>query len=413
MADPTIRPANVAVLLKLQTADGSPATPDPTVDALPVEAGSVTYNSPWTQEQSNEATGSLVSGAPLVIGQAARIGFRSRIKGAGAGVAYSSTVKPPLHRALQACGMRGQFTPAITTQVATAGSATTATLGASFPATAMALVGMALAITAGTGAGATPAVTGYTAGREATFADAFSPPLDPTSSFALPANWTYASTSPSDQASRLTDQPGATIWIYEDGTLYKFTDCRGVPTFDGASARPGFAAFAFTGIYAGRSDAAIPVNLTVAGHSAPVLVQGAAAGASLAVGVNRKPLAISRWSLEPGSDLEVPDDPNTPFGFAGGQIVDRTPLLKLDPLATLVANRDTISDIGNGTTMPAVLRHGSIAGNRWSLVAPLAQPVAADPGTRGKLRSEDMSLQLRSGGRDAVARDTDRILCFY
>ena len=88
--DQTIRPANVAVLLKLETTSGTDASPDPTVDAIPVESDSVTYNSPWTQEQSNEATGSLVTGAPMIIGQAATIGFRSRIKGAGVGGANGS-----------------------------------------------------------------------------------------------------------------------------------------------------------------------------------------------------------------------------------------------------------------------------------------------------------------------------------
>jgi hypothetical protein len=408
--DQTIRPANVAVLVKLQTAEGTPATPDPTLDAIPVEADSVTYPSPWTTEQSNEATGSLVAGSPLIIGQAATISFRSRIKGAGAGATYSSTVKPPLHQALQMCGWKGQFQAAIAAALATAGGASSVTLPAGFPGTARALLGMMLLIGAGTGAGNAPAVIEYTAGRVATLSESFTPVLDTTTSVSIAPNWTYASTSPSDAAARLTDQPAATIWIYEDGVLLKFIDCRGVLTLDGRTARPGFGAFSVTGIYAGKEDAAMPTNLVVANHMAPVLVQGSSL--SPAVSMNRKNLAISTWSLDAGSQLEVPDDPNTPYGFAGGQIVDRTPMLTMDPLATIVANRNTISDIGNGVTMPAVLRHGSQAGNRWALVVPLGQPVRADPGTRGKLRSEDTGLQCRSLGRDAVGRDTDRVLVF-
>lgn len=410
MADPTIRPANVAVLLKLETTEAVDASPAAAIDAIPVEADSVTYNTPWTTEASNEATGSLVSGAPLIIGQAAKIGFRSRIKGAGAGVTYSSSVKPPLHAAMQACGWRGQFTAAVATALATAGSTTSATLASGFPATAMALVGMMLTITAGTGVGATPLVMGYTAGRLATLADLFGTALDTTSSIALPANWTYASTSPSDATARLTDQPSATIYIYEDGRLLKFVGCRGTMALDGKSARPGYDTFDFSGIYAGAVDAAIPSGLVVANHSAPVLAQGGAASSALIV--NRKPLPVSTWSLDPGSQLEVPDDPNTTFGFGAGQIVDRTPVLKIDPLMALISNRDTVTDIGNGTTMPVALRHGSLSGNRWSLLAPLAQPTEAAPGTRGKLKSEDISFQLRSLGRDAVTRDTDRVLCF-
>ena len=97
-----------------------------------------------------------------------------------------------------------------------------------------------------------------------------------------------------------------------------------------------------------------------------------------------------------------------------GQIVDRKSMLKVDPLATLVANRNTIADIGNGVTMPAVFRHGTQSGNRWALVVPLAQPAEVADGMRGKLRSEDLTLQCRKlDGKDAVSRDTDRVLVFY
>jgi hypothetical protein len=242
-------------------------------------------------------------------------------------------------------------------------------------------------------------------------ADTFGTALDATSSCAIPANWTYARTSPSDAAARATDQPSATIYVYRDGTLRKFVACRGIAALDGKTARPGYSTFTFTGIYAGKVDATLPTNIVIAGHTAPVLVQGTAV--SPAVGVNRKPLTISTWSLDAGTQIENIDDPNTPYGFGAGQIVDRKAVLKVDPLATLVANRDTISDIGNGVTMPAVLRHGSQTGNRWALVMPQAQPVTADPGTRGKLESEDTTLQVRTVGRDAVTRDTDGILVFF
>lgn len=410
MLEPTIRTMNTAVLIKLQTAEGVPAVPDPTVDAIPIEADGNQYNNPWTMEASNEATGSYVGGSPLIIGQPATFTFRSRIKGVGAGLAYSSTVKPPLHAAFQMAGWRGQFTPAIAAAAASAGSATTVTLGGSFPATARALLGMTLLIGAGTGATGAPSIIEYSAGRVANLGETFNPPLDATSSISLPATWSYAGTSPSDATARAADQPCATIYFYEDGVLRMWTDCRAAIAMDGRSARPGFATFSVTGVYAGKVDAPIPANIVVPGHAAPMLVQGA--GLSPAVAVNRKPLAVSTWSLDAGTALENPDDPNTVQGFAGGQIVDRTPMLKIDPLATLVANRDTVADIGNGVTMSAVFRHGSVAGNRWALVVPLAQPVEATPGARGKLRSEDVTLQARSLGRDAYGRDTDRVITF-
>jgi hypothetical protein len=410
MADPTIRGMNVAVTLKLETVEGVDAGPDPTLDAIPVEADSITTSNPWTNEDSNEATGSLVAGAPLIIGQAATFSFKSRVKGAGAGVVYSATVKPPLHQAFQSCGWRGQFTAAIAAALVTAGGAGSVTLPASFPSTTRALLGMMLLIGAGTGAGAAPAVIEYASTRVATLSETFTPPLDATTSVSLPANWTYAGTTPIDGASRLTDQPSATVYIYIDGTLRKFVGCRGVLGLDGKTARPGYATFNMTGIYAGKVDAAMPTTLVIAGHSAPVLVQGS--GKSPAVSMNSKPLTISTWSLDAGTQIEVPDDPNTPYGFGTGQIVDRRAMVKVDPLATLVANRDTVTDIGNGVTMPLAFRHGSQAGNRWTLVVPKAQPVSNDNGMRGKLMSEDVGLQCLTLGRDAFTRDTDRVIVF-
>lgn len=407
----TIRPTNVAVTLKLEGVEAVDANPDPSIDALPIEADSVTYGTPFMMEDANEATGSYVAGAPLIIGQSVPISFKSRVKGAGAGVAYSATVKPPLHQALQSCGWRGLFTAAIAAAAATAGSATSLTLPAAFPSVSRAVLGMMLMLTAGAGAGAQAAVIDYSAARVATLADSFNPPLDATTQVSLPANWTYAQTSPSDSASRLTDQPSATIYIYEDGRLMKFVGCRGTVSFDGKTARPGFATFNMMGIYAGRVDAPLPADLVTASQSAPMLVQGAST--SPAASLNRKPTTISTWSLDPGSQIEGVEDPNTTYGFGAGQIVDRKKMLKVDPLATLVANRDTISDIGNGVVMPGVLRHGSQQGNRWALVLPQAQPVTLDNGTRGKLRSEDLTLQVRSIGKDAVARDTDGVLVFY
>jgi hypothetical protein len=338
------------------------------------------------------------------------ISFKSRIKGAGAGVTYTSSVKPPLHPVFQAGGWRGQFTAAVATQLVAAGGAASATLGASFSATARALIGMMLTITAGVGVGSSPLVVEYTAGKVATLGDSFNPVLDGTTSVALPANWTYAQTSPNSASARTTDHPTGTCYIYLDGVLWKFGGVRGTLTLDGQTARPGYATFNGTGVFLGRSDAPIPADLAVAGHSAPVLVQGA--GVSPAVLVNRKPATISTWSLDPGSQLEDIVDPNTPNGFGASQITARVPTLKIDPYATLVANRDTISDIGSGVMAPIVVRHGSVAGNRWSLTVPLAQPINTADGSRGQLQSEEITFQCRGNGADAVTRDVDRILCF-
>lgn len=410
MPDPVIRPRNGVLLIALQSAQGVAASPSAATDAIPFEDGSVTYNSPFQTEASNEANGSLVAAAPLVVGQPATFGFRSRLKGAGAGVTYTSSVKPPLHAPLQACGMRGLFTAAIAAAALTAGTTSSATLGTGFSTTAQAYRGLPLLLTGGAGAGRMPLITDYTSGKVATLSDLYGSALDTSVSAAMPANWSYAGTSPADVSARATDHPYATIYWYEDGNLLQWIDCHGTVDLDGNTARPGFGAFSFIGVYMGKTAVAVPSNAVIANHSAPLLVQGS--GLPPAMQVNRKGLPISRWSWTNGGNVESPEDPNTAYGYAGGEIGGRATIFEADPLMTLVTTRDTLSEIAAFANYPLALQFGMTAGNRVSLLGPLVQPIEASPTDRGSFRAETTRWQALNPGKDANGRDGDRILAF-
>lgn len=407
----TIRPRNVAILVKAESTVGTDAAPDAS-NAIPFEADGYSYNAPYRSEASNEANGSLVAGAPLVIGQPAEVSIRVRLKGAGAGVTYTSLVKPPHHTLLEACGRRGLFTAAVSAAAISAGTVSSATLGTGFGTTAEAYRGMPLQLAAGNSGDRLVHVSGYSAAKVATLADLFGSALNTSVTAALPANWTYAGTSPKDVASRATDHPSATIYLYEDGTLHKFVGCRGsIDDLGGQTARPGFATFNFMGIYAGKSQAAIPA-VSVPQHAAPVLAMGTG-GVNPALVVNRKELKVSQWSLNEGQQKEVTDDPNTAFGFGSPELAGRSPRLQIDPLATLTTNRDTVAEIEAGSQYPSVIRYGSVAGNRWSLVNPLLQPADPAVAQRGIYRSENLALAALSPGLDPAGRDNESILCFY
>jgi hypothetical protein len=411
--DPVIRPENGLLLIALQSAEGVAATLDPTLHAVPAVEGSFTYGVPFRAEASAEANGSLVGAAPMVIGQEVPISFRSRVRGAGAGVTYTSAIKPPLHAPLLACGWRGQFTAAIAAAALTAGSATSATLGTGFAATAQLYRGLPL-ILSGAGApgtGHVPFVTDYTTGKVATLSDSFSPVLSAATLAAVPANWSYAGTTPIDAASRLADHPCATVGWYEDGNLITWMDVRGVADLQGDTARPGEAAFSMSGTYVGETTVTMPINAVIAAHSAPILVKGSAAPPAALI--NRVQLPISRWALRNGGSLESVSDPNTPQGFGPGQIAGRIPMFEADPLKTLVSTRNAIAEIESAANYPIALRFGQTVGNRWGLLVTQAQPVAGDPGMRGRLRSESRGWQCLSPGRDAQARDSDRFVVFY
>lgn len=412
MTDPVIRPRNVAALLKLETTEGTDASPA-AADAFPFEADDYSYNHPFTSEASNEATGSLVAGADLVVGQPARLRFRSRLKGANA--TYSSSVKPPLHALFSVCGKRGQFTAAIAAEALVGGGLTTADLGASYSSTVDNYIGQPLILT-GDEAGRIPLITNYTSGKVATLTDRFSPALDTGSNAELPANWTYMGTSPRQSSERATDHPSGTLYLYEDGTVMKFLAVRGMITqISGEAGKPIFVTTELVGIFAGsfRTDAAIPSGLPNFAYGAPQLQKGPA-GISNAVAIDETALPISRFTLSDNQETDSPADTNTAYGFGAGQIGGRRPLLSLDPLQTLVATRDALSAIAAQTQVKGVIRTSTaIAGNRAAITFPSLQPVDSQPGKRGMNRSDELKYRCISTERDAQTRDTDYAICLF
>lgn len=406
-----IRPRNVAMLFKIEATSGTDASPAAS-DAFPFEADGYSYNAPYKSEASAEANGSMVDGAPLIVGQPAEISIKVRVKGAGAGTTYAAGTKPPHHALLSACGMRGVFSAAVSALAITAGTTTSATLGATYAATAQSYRGMPLQLAAGNSSGRLVHVSDYTAAKVATLTDVFGAALNTSVTAALPANWTYAGTSPKDASARATDQPSGTLYIYEDGIVRKFIGCRGVISdLSGQAARPGFMTFRLMGIYAGWADATVP-TVSVPQNAAPVLAMGST-GIDPMFLLNRVELGVSQWALNVGAGLETADDPNTTFGFGIPEIGGRGPMLTCDPLQTLKATRDTIAQIEAGTQYPGVLRFGTVAGNRWSLTLPLLQPAEAGVGSRGQYRSEQLSLACLNPGYDASTRDSEAVICFY
>jgi hypothetical protein len=404
-----LRPQNSAMLVKIETTEGVDSNPT-AIDAIPFELDGLSYNYPFTSEASNEVTGSLAAGTPLIVGQAAEITFRSRVKGANAG--YSASVRPPLHPMFLIAGWKGLFTTAVAAAALAAGSVSTATLAASFSNAAQAYRGMPLVLSAGVGAGRTTFVSDYTSGRVATLVDAFTPALDATTQAAIPANWTYAPTSPKSAAERLTDHPSATIYLYEDGTLLRFTGCRAMLDLSADAAKPGFISWRVMGVFQGQSDAAVPNGIALPGQIAPTLVQGAGA-VNPALLINRAGLPISQMSLQTQVQMETPADPNTPYGFGPAIIGGRAHQLQLDPLKSLIAVRNTLALLEGGSIFTGVAKFGTQANNRWALVLPRLTHANAAPGTRGQLRSEQVTYQALDDVSDPNGRGADAIITFW
>lgn len=408
MGDQIIRLRNAVALCKAETTEGVDSAPT-TSDAFPFEISDVSIGSPYTSEDSNEATGSMVAGAPIIVGQPVPVKFNMRMKGAGAGTTYTASVKPPAHALLQSCGWRGVFTAAVAATALAGGTTTAATLATPFVATAQQYRGMRLLLT-GAAAGAHPLVTDYTSGRVATLADVFGAALAATSSAALAANWTYAKTSPGTAAERLADEPSSTLYFYEDMILYKLLGFRGSLKVVASTSKPGFVEVSGFAIWGGQSDADMPTGVSLANQPAPILQMNAAV--SQAFGINRKGLPISSFEFDMAADINSYEDPNTPLGFGAAGIEGRAPTLKCDPLKTKLSVRNHLAELESGASYVGAVRVGVSSGNRWSLTFPALTLQGLDMGTRKGARSESLTFRALSPGRDAYGRDGEAILCF-
>jgi hypothetical protein len=411
MTDNVIRPDISMLLITLQASETALAVQNALTDNLPCDIDSVSYNGPYKSEQSNESNGTFVSPAPLVTGQPSTFSFRARLRGIGAGASYSASVRPPLHAALAACGWYGQFSPLAASTALASGTAFSATLPPAFSSTAQFYRGQPMVIGGAPAAGRRSLVQDYSAARLAVLADTFSGPLSATNTAMIPANWTYAPTSPTSLTARTSMHPCATISWIEDFRVKTLMDCRGTVDFEGESGKPGYAVFNFTGIYVGDTDNGMPDLASPIVASAPLLVTGAS-GVQPAFQMNRRPIAISKWSLKNSGQIEAPDDPNTSLGFGAGQIAGRTYMFETDPLLTQLAVRNAIAEIANYARYPATIQMGSTDGNSVSMLLPMIQPVETSPGMRGKLRSETLRYQALSPSKDYAGRDADAILCF-
>ena len=407
----TIRNRFEAILFKIESTEGVDASPTGSADAIPFTAGSFTNGVSTRVIETNEATGTLAQGVPLIAGQSVPISFSFPIKGAGAGATYSASVRPPHDAVYSAAGWRGVFTAAVATALATAGTTTTATLAVGFAATAQFYRGMPFSVTAGPNSGETLLCTDYTVGRVATFGDLLGTALTTASSIALVANWTYAPTSPLSAAARLTDHPSATVYRYIDGKLRRFLGVRGSIDISATSSGALIGTFNGTGVYAGESDAAVPAQPNLASHAPPLVLQGT--NVSEAFLINRRPLPVKQFSLATNVTVESPDDPNSLNGFMPAIIGARAPAFTCDPLQTLVATRDTLADIVAGVVYPGIIRGGYTSGNRVGLTMARLQPIERGDSERGQLLAEALQLRvLPTATQDSNTRDSDYILSF-
>lgn len=187
----------------------------------------------------------------------------------------------------------------------------------------------------------------------------------------------------------------ATIYYYEDGSLYKMHGVQGTVEIACAAGEIGKLSFTMTGHVVGPTDAALPTFAFSAVVPAPFI------GATFVAG--SYPSVIDSLSFSLGNVIVMPNDPNDDDGYGLILITDREYTGSFDPQATLIATDDPIGDWVAGTAKAigtGVV--GSTAGNRWEIDFPTAYYTEISPGDRDGIRTFEIGF-MAAGDDDAFS----------
>jgi hypothetical protein len=352
---PTLLTRRAAVLFKLET------LPNEGIDALPVPASDgvlveqplrITFNP--NVIDTTEVTPSLDSFDPIVGGTSVSIEFDCYLKGC----ANPGTTAPEWSKILMACGFaeaqQSAAIPVAAESVAAGASPIQATLGAGAAATANLYRGMPIQFTSGNVL--TSFIYDYSAAKLAKITDTAAGSLTTGTFYQIPPHVRYTPASSSVQS--------ATIYVYNDGVLYKFVGCRGTCPLTLTSGGPARISFRFMGMFASKTDAALP-TVTYDNTRPPIWKNGAFT-------INSVAAAGQTMSIDPGNNLVMPDNPNSIESFDPAIITSRQIRGNINPKETLVATRDSMLDFRTSVKRPLHARLGITVGNRIGVTVPSA-----------------------------------------
>lgn len=352
---PTLLTRRAAVLLKLEPliSEGIDALPVPATDGVLVEQPlRITFNP--NVIDTTEVTPSLDSFDPIVGGTSVSIEFDCYLKGSG-----TAGTAPEWSKILLACGFAenvfssGQ--PAGAPEALAAGSSTNScTLGTTAVATAQFYRGMPVDFTSANVL--TSFIYDYSAAKLAKITSTATAALGPTTFYRVLPNVTYTPSSASVQS--------ATIYVYNDGLLYKFVGCRGTCPLTLTSGGPARISFRFMGMFSSKTDAVLP-TVTYNATRPPIWKNGQFT-------INSVASAGQTMSIDPGNNLVMPDNPNSIESFDPAIITARQVRGSINPKETLVATRDSMLDFRTSVKRPLNAQLGITAGNRIGVTVPSA-----------------------------------------
>ena len=195
-----------------------------------------------------------------------------------------------------------------------------------------------------------------------------------------------------------------TLWLYEDGTVWKLTGCHGNLSLSMTAGErvmvtaegQGFCTSA--NVYQGHADLAFPTSVTRDGELPPVALSiGFEIG-----GVATTVYKASTFSFDLGNEIGLRPNMNRLDGYQGAVITGRNPTGAIDPEMDLIATKDFYALIKDQTAgaMQMTLNAGGGGGERIDIDAPVAQVVSFAEGDRNGVITADLGLAFRESSGD-------------
>lgn len=181
-----------------------------------------------------------------------------------------------------------------------------------------------------------------------------------------------------------SNQASSTIYIYEDGSLFKITGARGTFKLAAKVGELPMLTFTVTGHLTAPTDVALPTA------SYETTVPPAFVDAPFSVGAYGA--LIETFDMDMGNQVEMPPEVSAADGYGEVIIGLRDVKGTMDPNATLVATNDFWGQFQAGTTMAldtGVV--GTSAGNQWELKMPALYYEEAAQAERNQIITYHMS----------------------
>lgn len=375
MASPYVRRLNAVVAVRAEATPGvdafGQAGPAPALDFFRAD---IQVNLTQQQIQNPETTGSLDASAPIAGGTRGQVTLTCVLRGSG-----TPATPPRWGRLMPACTWEEVVNATgVAATAATVGGADRVTLPAPYVATDQAYRG-APAVLSGNPAGPFVSLIHDYTSRVARFVHSFAPPLDTTTTVAVPPHVLYRPSS--DPAAQNT----ATIYVYIDGLLWKFTGMAGSWDLDLPAAGIGQMRFTMQGQYNGIVQAPVPTGIVfdATGLQPAVFRDGVCR-------LDKQVARVSRLTFNGGVQLFDPENPEADEGYDAAVATGRQTGGSMDPLMSVTETVQRTTDFRNGVAQSIGAALGTVAGNRFGVVVPLAQLTGSSPTNRNNLMAETL-----------------------